>query len=265
MAKRKIAGATAIVTGASSGIGREIALELARGGADVVVVARREDRLQEVVAQITSLGRRGEVVCGDITQAATREAALVCALEQLGGLDILVNNAGVGAIGEFETADPDRLRTIFELNFFAPVELIRAALPLLRESQAAGRRPIIADIGSILGHVGIPKLSEYCAAKHALRGFSNSLRAELRHGGIDVLVVSPATVETEIWERMIEQKGETGWRKKRGMTPEYVARKTVAAIKKGRREILPGWSAKFVHLGYSLCPAGVSWLLERGK
>ena len=95
-----------------------------------------------------------------------------------GGLDLLVNNAGIGAQGRFAEADPARLRQIMEVNFFAPAEMTRAALPLLKQ----GRRPMIVNIGSILGHRGIPGTSEYCASKFAVQGFSESLRAELVAG-----------------------------------------------------------------------------------
>lgn len=259
MAKRNIAGSRALVTGASSGIGREIARELAAQGADLLLVARREDRLRELATEFTAQGRRVDFVAGDITDPATRTAAVAAAAERLGGLDILVNNAGVGAMGPFTEADPGRLRRIFEVNFFAPVELIRAALPLLQE----GRRPIVVNVGSILSHVGLPNISEYSASKFALRGFSEVLRAELHPQGVDVLVVSPATVATEMWDTMLEVKGDTSWRASRGDTPQHVARKIVRAIRRGRRELLPGAVPKLVHFFHRLWPSALAWALER--
>ena len=111
--------------------------------------------------------------------------------QETGGLDLLVNNAGVGALGEFAEADPQRLRTVMEVNFFAPAELIRAAMPLLR----AGEQPMIVNIGSVLGHRAVPLKSEYCASKFALHGFSDAVRAELADQGIDLLMVSPSTTQ----------------------------------------------------------------------
>ena len=185
--------------------------------------------------------------------------AVDAAVEQLGGLDILVNNAGVGAMGPFASADPGRLRQIFEVNLFAPVELIRTALPALRQ----GRRPIIVNVGSILSHVGLPNISEYSASKFAIRGFSEVLRAELHPEGIDVLVVSPATVASEMWDSLLEVKGDTSWRAGRGDTPETIARKTVRAIARGRRELLPGFVPKAVSLLNRLCPTLLAWVLAR--
>jgi short-subunit dehydrogenase len=257
--RRRIEGSRAVVTGASSGIGRAIARELGRQGADLVLVARREDRLQQVAEEIRGGGRRVEVVAGDVTDPAVRTQVLQRARSVLGGQDILVNNAAVAALGRFQDADPGRLRRIFEVSFFALVELTRDALPLLMQ----GRAPIIVNIGSILGHMAIPHLSEYCAAKYAVRGFSEALRAELHSCGVDVLVVSPATVETEIWERMIEETAPTAWRARRGLTPEAVATATVKAMRRGRREVLPGWTPKLLNFINRVCPAVVAWSTAR--
>src|SRR5688572_23627137 len=109
MSHRTLAGSRAIVTGASGGIGRAIALELSRQGADLVVVARREDRLAALAVEIQQLSRRCEIIVGDITEETTRRAALECSSAAYGGLDLLVNNAGVGALGPFEQAAPERL------------------------------------------------------------------------------------------------------------------------------------------------------------
>jgi short-subunit dehydrogenase len=259
LTRRDISNSRAIVTGASSGIGRAIAVELARQGADVVIGARRQERLEQLATEVRRLGRRAEIVAGDVTDALVRQALLDCAQQQLGGLDILVNNAGVAALGRFEDANPDRLQQIFEVDFFSLVELTRAALPLLK----CGRRPLVVNVGSILGHVAIPHLSEYCAAKFAVRGFSEALRAELHGSGVGVLVVSPATVETEIWERMLEETAPTAWRAPRGLTPEAVAAATARAIRRGGREVFPGLEAKAFNFLNRLCPSVVAWVLER--
>ncbi|NLF07568.1 MAG: SDR family NAD(P)-dependent oxidoreductase, partial [Pirellulaceae bacterium] len=171
--KRKLHGCRAIVTGASSGIGRATSLELARSGVALVVVARREDRLRELTDQIASLGGKAEAVVGDVTDPSVRQSAIDTARDKLGGLDILVNNAGVGAMGLFMDADPERVRRLMEVNFFALVEMTRLAVPLLQK----GNRPIIVNVSSILGHRGVPYSSEYAATKFAVQGFSESIRA----------------------------------------------------------------------------------------
>jgi short-subunit dehydrogenase len=257
--KRNLRGSRAIVTGASSGIGRAVAGELARNGAGVVVVARREDRLRELVAQISPLGTPIEMVAGDITDPAIRQQALDAALSKLGGLDILVNNAGVGATGFFENAAPERLRRLMEVNFFSLVEMTRLALPVLKQ----GVHPIVVNVSSILGHRGVPYNSEYSASKFAVQGFSESIRAEFTKLGIDVLVVSPGTTETEFFDRVIDNTAEPNWPKHKPITAAEVARQTVEAIRQGRHEIIPyRWGRLLCRLN-RLSPRFVDWLMTR--
>ncbi|MEA1951942.1 MAG: SDR family oxidoreductase [Planctomycetota bacterium] len=235
MPKREIKNSRAIVTGASSGIGRAIALELARQGARVVAVARREQRLAELAREVARLGGEIETLAGDITDDATRRAAVEAAQSRYGGLDILVNNAGVGAMGPFEKSDPQRARTVMEVNFFATIELTRLALPLLHE----GTNPIIVNISSIVGLRGTPHNSVYSASKFAVQGFSESLRAELARDKVAVLVVSPGTTQTEFFDKVVEKTGEPAWPEHKPVTPEAVARQTVHAIRRGKHAIIP--------------------------
>ncbi|MBN1588906.1 MAG: SDR family oxidoreductase [Pirellulales bacterium] len=245
MARREISGSRAIVTGASSGIGRALAVELARQGASVVATARREDRLDELRATIESAGGTVVTVPGDVTDPATRRQLIKTARERFGGLDVLVNNAGVGAMGRFEEADPERLRRVMEVNFFAPVELIRLALPLLSQ----GTQPIIVNVSSILGLRATPYSSEYSASKFAMQGFSEALRTELIRNHVDVLVVSPGTTETEFFDSVLEKKGEPAWPEHTPVTPEAVAAATIRAMRKGRHAIIPyRWGRVFCWL-----------------
>ena len=227
--KRKIQGTRAIVTGASSGIGREVARELARQGAKVVATARREDRLRDLAGQIAAEGGRVEWVAGDIVDPEVRTKTIQKAADCFGGLDMLVNNAGVGSMALFRDADPARVRRVMEVNFFALVEMTRLALPLLLK----GNRPIVVNVSSILGHRGVPYNSEYAASKFAVRGFSESIRAEWVKEGIDVLVVSPGTTETEFFDQVLEHKGGPGWPEHAPVTAAAVARQTVRAIRRG--------------------------------
>jgi short-subunit dehydrogenase len=258
MSRRKIAGARAIVTGASSGIGRAVAIALAREGADVVITARRAERIEKLAGEITALGRRVESVVGDITEPGVRQQTIEAA-RRLGGLDILVNNAGVGLMRHFADSEAEKLRRLMEVNFFSLVEMTRLALPLLEEAA----RPIIVNISSILGHRGVPYSSEYSASKFAVAGFSEAIRTELAPLGIDVLVVSPGTTDTEFFESIIDKQGEPEFPTHRRVTPAYVADKTVDAIKRGRREIVPfAWGKILVGLN-RLSPRLVDRILAR--
>lgn len=247
------------MTGASGGIGRALALELARAGVDQVLIARRGDRLAEVVNELDQLGRRAVAIVGDVTDAAVRDQALAAAREQLGGLDVLVNNAGISAHGRFADADPQRLRPIMETNFFAPAELIRAALPLLRE----GREPMVVNISSVLGRRGCPHKSEYSASKFALDGLSESLRAEFTPLGIDVLVVTTGPTDTEFFQHLIEEHGELPWKDAKPVPPERVARATVRAIRRGRREIVPSWRGWLLVTANRIAPRIVDRIMAR--
>ncbi len=240
MARRTISGSRILITGASSGIGQALALELARQGARLVLNARRLERLQTLADTLTAGGREVHLVSGDITQSDVRLRAMQAAQEHLGGLDILINCAGVGAVGPFAVADEARLRQVMEVNFFAPVEMIRLGLPILR----GGHSPLVVNIGSVLGHCAVPAKSEYCASKFALRGFADALRAELANDRIDVLTVSPSTTETEFFDQLIAQP--PGFKPRRGMSAQRVARAVVRAIATGRREIVLSWGGKLL-------------------
>jgi short-subunit dehydrogenase len=255
MARRSLSGSRVVLTGASSGIGRALALALARGGAKLVVVARRERPLDELAAEIEQLGGQAVVVRGDITDATVRQTLVERADTAFGGLDILINNAGVTAHGPFELASVERLRQIMEVNFFAAVELIRVAIPLLKR----GRRPMVVNIGSILGHRAVPFNGEYCASKFALRGLSDALRAEFVPLGIDVLLVSPGSTDTELFDHLLEQHGELPWSPPRRVPPQHVAAATVRAIRRGRHEIVPSWRGQLLIWLDRLAP----WLVNR--
>ena len=231
-----------IVTGASSGIGRELALELARQGARLIITARREDRLHALAKEIRSIGGEVWPVVGDITDAAHRQHAVDESVRRYDGLDALINNAGISAIGMFADASAERLRKIMEVNFFSAVEMTRLALPLLRD----GNRPIIVNVSSVLGHRALPKKTEYCASKFALHGFSDALRAELVGDKIDVLLISPGSTSTEIFDRAIEKTDKLNWERWPKMPPKTVARKAVRAMQKGRQEVIMSTMGKFI-------------------
>jgi short-subunit dehydrogenase len=245
-------------------------MELIRRGACVLAVARRGERLEQLAALVADRGRY-RWLAGDVTRREDRAAALELAQREFGGLDALVNNAGSGALGRFDEADESRLRRIFEVNFFAPAEFTREALPLLR----AGKNPIVVNIGSVLGHRAVPNKSEYCASKFALHGLSDALRIELASVGIDVLLVSPSTTESEFFDvaqsEMPERHGEErhgeerhgGRSLQRGMPAEAVARRIVAAMQAGRREIILSAGGKLLVWLDRLCPPLADWLIAR--
>jgi short-subunit dehydrogenase len=240
MARRSVRGKRVLVTGASSGIGQQLAVQFAELECPVVINGRRRERLEETATTIRDRGGRAVPVAGDITDPGVQNELVRVCRDELGGLDILVNNAGIGAIGMFAGAGSDRMRRVMEVNFFAAVELTRLAIPLLR----AGSSPVIVNIGSVLGHRAMPLKSEYCASKFAMHGWSDALRAELAEEGIDVVLVSPSTTESEFFDSVIENSAGEYRRMSRARTPQWVARQVIRAIERGRHEVIPSWSGR---------------------
>ena len=255
MAKRKVAESRVLITGASSGIGSELASALASRNARLVITARRGSRLNALADRLREeFGNEVHPVAGDITDADLRRELAATTKREFGALDLLVNNAGIGGPGPFASSDEERLRRIMEVNFFAPAELLRCCLPLLH----AGARPMVVNVGSVLGHRAVPNKSEYCASKFAIHGFTDALRCELSPAGIDVLLVSPSTTASEFFEAA----GDSGARK-HAQSPRRVAEATIRAIELGRHEIIltPGGKA-LVWLD-RLCPPLVNRLVAR--
>lgn len=235
--KESLAGRRALVTGASGGVGRALALRLAEEGVDCVLVARRQAELAETARRVEEAGRRAVPVVGDLCDDGVRGSALDAANSSLGGLDLLVNNAGVGAHGRFTESDPESLRRVFELNFFAVVELTRRAVPLLAEGHGA----CVANVGSVLGWRGVPQVSAYCASKYALRGFCDSVRPELARLGVRVLHASPSTIDTPFQSNLVEERGPLAWSGRRGVSPERVAERIVSGVQRRQSEVAITW------------------------
>jgi len=259
VARRNLVGSRGVITGASSGIGRALAEELIRRQCRIVVAARRADRLNDLVRMGETHKAEVFPFVGDLADPETRIRLATSARERLGALDFLVNNAGMGALGRFEDMPPERLREVMELNFFGVVELTYAVLPLLK----SGNLPIIVNVSSILGHRGIPWRSYYCASKFAVQGFSEAVRAELSRHGIDVLVVSPGRTKTELFEGQLERGTEPAWPEPKPVTAEYVAKKIVKAMTRGKAEIIPHVWGKGMVLLSRFFPRLMDWILKR--
>ena len=155
---------------------------------------------------------------------------------------MLINNAGIGAMGRFDDADDDRMRKVFDVNFFAITELTRLALPKLK----LGNDALIVNMSSILAHRAAPLKSEYCASKFAIHGFSDSIRAELADDGIGLLLVSPSTTDSEFFDSAIEDQTGRNWKKRGSMPPDVVATKTIRAITKRKHEIILTHGGRFL-------------------
>jgi short-subunit dehydrogenase len=276
--KRIISGSKVVITGASSGIGAALVWELAKEGADMLITARRGERLDEIIAKVQSqfsdyspsVGTRKIVsVVGDITDSGVRDAVVSAAREQLGGLDILINNAGVGATCLVEAVTQDTLRKIFDVNFFALFGMTQIALPLLKESarlrlnKDMGVRPMVVNLSSIVGLRGVPHYGVYGAAKFAVNGLSETMRAEFCKEGIDVLVVCPGTTSTEFFDVLYQSSSAPSMPIHSSVTPEYVAKRIVKAMKKGKHKIIPYFQAVILNYLNRFVPCFVDWIMAK--
>ena len=255
--RRSLQGKRILLTGASSGIGSVLAHVLAKEGANLVLLARRKALLQEIAGQLRQqFGEQKTIlVDGDITDSDVRHRAVQSAVEQLGGLDILINNAGVGATALVEDSTSETLRRIFEVNFFALFELTQLALPHLKK----GATPMVVNLSSIVGLRGVPHYGVYGAAKFAVTGLSETMRAEFSRHGIDVLLVCPGTTQTEFFDVLYQSTSAPTFPMHRPVTSEYVAIRIVRAMKQGKRKIIPYFPAALLDTLNRFCP----WFVDK--
>jgi short-subunit dehydrogenase len=255
----ELTGRRVLLTGASSGIGRALAEQLAEGGAKVVLAARSADKLQEIEGRLTARGLDIAALPTDVTSADERKRALDFTMKRFGGLDVLINNAGVGSFGHFVDCTEEILRQVMEVNFFAPAELMRLAIPML----AQGRQPAIVNVASMCGRRGIPAWPEYSASKFALTGLSEALRAELVRFGIDVLLILPGLTRSDLGTRLLRNTGRMPIRFDQGMPPEEVAGGIIRALISRRSETVLGGEAKWMLRLNRWAPRLVDRLIER--
>lgn len=189
-----------LITGASSGIGEALALEYARRGHDVALLARREDRLKAVATRVEGAGGRALPIRCDVRDATSVKEAVERAASELGGLDTVVANAGFGVSARFDRLTLDDYRRQFETNVFGVLRTIQASLPFLARSR--GR---LAIMGSVAGYVAAAGMSPYAMSKFAVRALADSLREEVRPAGVSVTLISPGFVDSEI--RRIDRAG----------------------------------------------------------
>ena len=187
-------GTTVLVTGASSGIGAALAPMLAERGATVGVVARRQDRLRDVLGRCKGDGHRAwPCDLGDV-EAAERVA--LDAWDAFGRLDVIVHNAAIPKRRKIQTLTVDELEQTMNVNFYAPARMTMAVLPRMLERDSG----VIVNVSSLGGRLGIAHESAYCATKFALCGWSESMAIDLWETGVDVRLIIPGPIDTEIWD-----------------------------------------------------------------
>ena len=232
-------GKRIVITGASSGIGAELAVALCAEGARVVVAARTAKALDEVVARCA--GGEAHAVACDVSSQEQCKALMAAAVDKLGGIDVLVNNAGISMRARFdEVTDLSVFDQLIRVNYLGAVYCTHFALAELKKSKG-----LIVAVSSVTGLIGVPTRTGYAASKHAMQGFFDSLRVELRGSGVDVCVISPGPVRTDIRSRVVVATRPVNEEaEQKMMSVEECVRLCVAAMRDRRRELVMGGGAK---------------------
>lgn len=255
-------GKICIITGASSGLGQALALSLASEKAKLVLFSRNESALEQVSQACEQLGAECLLISGDITQQSDCARLIAVTIEKFGRIDYLINNAGVSMWAQF--ADVTDL-TIFEqlmaTNYLGAVYCTHYALPYLRQSKG-----LIVVISSLQGKFPVPFHTGYSAAKHALHGFFETLRIELRQDQVDILMVAPSWLQgTNLRARAFSvEKNHKAFRhrqSKSGMTLEVCCQYIKTAMSQRKRELLLPKKAKILTWVKAIAPQWVDWYI----
>ena len=247
-----IANKVIVVTGASSGIGRAVALALAAERARLVLVARREPLLESLAKEVRKEGGSALVMPLDLRERSQVEKMISSTREQFGRIDVLINNAGFGYSGTVEETPPAVVREIFDLNFEAPLLASQLVIPIMK-AQGGGH---ILNVSSVVGRRGLPLNGIYCATKFALQGISESLRLEVKDAGIDVSIVNPAATESEFGDNVRHGRVKSRFKPTGSVqSAEVVARSIVECIRYPKLEVYPNRISRFLAWASALSPA----------
>ncbi len=227
-----------LITGASQGIGRRLAIDFAKQGATVIGCGRSRERLQETLDEIRAASPMSTVIACDVGDRAQVRGMIDRTLADFGKIDILINNAGIGMRRPFAETSPDTIEEIMRTNFLGMVYCTHGVLPsMLRRGSGH-----IVNISSGSGQIGTPNMAAYCASKFAMNGFSESLYHELRPLGIHVSVVSPGPVKTDFSRSFANVPPKSP--PSLAVTPQAVSRAVIRAIERRRFEVvMPRWLA----------------------
>jgi short-subunit dehydrogenase len=248
--KRDLNGAVVVITGASSGIGREAALRFAEEGSNLVLAARDAVALEEVARLCQDKGAEAIAVPTDVSDEGRVEALREAAIARFGTIDVWVNDAAAYMLGPVEDVPAAAVRRLFDVNFMGVVHGTKAALRAMKHRD----RGVIINMGSVAGKAAYAQASAYCASKHAVHGFTEALRQELLGTGIEACIVAPATVDTPLFEHSANYTG----REIEAMKPIYDAGRVAAAIvacaRRPRREVLVGAAPRMMSMMQAVTP-----------
>src|ERR671937_13481 len=260
MRKKPIRDQVVVVTGASSGVGRAVAVTAGRRGAKVVVAARGQDGLDAAVEDIQRAGSEALAVPGDLARKEQNDELVRAAVERFGRIDTFVANAIVTVYAEVEELEPDELRRVIDVNFYGVAYGFWASLPHLRESQGT-----FLHVSSALAYRGIPLQAAYCSSKAAARTFLESARVEEEKAGSGVAIslVLPGAINTPQFDRDRQKIGYQPQPVPPIYQPEPFAEATLHCAVHPVRELPISWGAQKLLWGQKLSPRVGDWLLRR--
>jgi NAD(P)-dependent dehydrogenase (short-subunit alcohol dehydrogenase family) len=259
--RRRLQGQRAVVTGASSGVGRAIARALADEGASVALIARGQEGLGAAAEEVRERGGEALVLPLDVSNAGQVEQAAARVVEAWGGIDVWVNDAMVTVLAPVVEVTPEEFRRVMEVNYLGYVHGTLAALQHMRPVNGG----VIVQIGSALAYRSIPLQSAYCASKAAIRGFTDSLRSELHRAGsrVRLTMLQLPAVNTPQFEVMRNRLAGHPQPVPPIFQPEVIGRALVEAVLRPRREVWIGWSTTLAILGQKLVPGLLDRYLAR--
>ena len=260
--RRSFSGATVVVSGAGSGLGRALAFRFARGGARIVALDRDSGAVAAVAGELSQAGFEALACCCDITDASACQAAIDRTVERFGRIDVLVNNAGISHRSAFAATATAVLRRVVEVNLFGAINLTRPALPALQQA-----RGLIIAVSSVAGFTPLIARTGYAASKHALHGFFESLRTELTPDGIDVMMVCPSFIATGIDRNALGPDGGAATHAQvvigRRLQPDDVADRVFRGAERSSRLLLIGRTARTAWWVSRLAPSLYERIMAR--
>jgi len=260
---RPLSEQTVVITGASSGIGREAAILMGKRGANLVLAARDEAALKEVAAEVERGGGHALVVPTDVAEWPAVERLAAAAVENFGRIDTWVNDAGIGVVGPVADAEVAELDRLIRVNLMGMIHGVKAALPHMQ----AQRGGAFINIGSVAGVRSFPLQATYSATKHAVKGFTEALRLELQHlepGEFHVTYIAPAAINTPFFNDARTKFDTEAAPPPPVYEPEVVAESIVFAAENPRRDIFVGGGGKLFDILQRISPPLVDWLMTRG-
>ncbi len=249
-----------VLTGSSSGIGRETAVELGRRGATVVLAARSEESLRDAAREVEAAGGKALVVVTDVADHAQVDRLARTAVETFGRIDSWVNDAAVSEYATVEDATVEEIERILRVNLLGAIYGMKAALPVMKR-QGGGT---IVNVASVLGRFSVPLQSAYCASKHGIIGFADSLRLELKREGskVEVVTVMPSSINTPFFDNA---RAKLGGKHPMPLPPAYdpsaVAHAIAHVCECPHRDVVVGFSGKMFALMHRISPPLLDWFL----